>query len=167
MIISVLFSDRKDSMPGPKLIKWFEKTDFSHCAMLINGVVCEAVYPKYRKIDYNIWKDYNSVIKQIDFEVDEKELADVMKAVDSLVGKRYSVAQLALIFSENIIKQSTRSIGEMIGRLKINNNRRLICTESVIRILKEIGLKHEGSYDTISLNDFDSIVSKFKKERGK
>lgn len=166
MKITVVFSDRTDGAVGSKLIKWFEKTDFSHVSVLFeDSYIYEAVYPRYHKIMISDWLKYNKIIKMYSFDVDFKDYVEAHYVATKLIGKVYSVSQLALIFLENSFKKTIKPISDVLGAIKLNNNRQLICTESVILILKQIGLKYDGSNDTISLNDFDSIVSKFKQEK--
>jgi hypothetical protein len=166
MKIRVLFSRPYALGELSKLILWSEKTPFSHVSMLMeDGNVYEAVYPEYWGIAFHEWNKYNEVVKSVDFKVTDEEYEAVAAKIKELIGKRYSFLQLLLIQMENISKKIIKPIGEMIGAIKLNNNRMLICTESCILLLMQIGLKYSGSRDTISLNDFDSIVSQFKKER--
>ena len=168
MKITVVFSDRKEKALLTELIKWEEKTNYSHVSIMFeDSYIYEAVYPYFRRIHVNEWLKYNAIIKTITFDVPLFDYNNAHAKAMSLLGTKYSFAQLGLIYIENSFKRVLCPIGDKFESIKLNNNRRLICTESDLVILKEIGLKYKGSRDTISLNDFDSIVSKFKEEKYK
>jgi hypothetical protein len=165
MKIKVVYSDRLDGMIGAKFIKWFEKTDYSHVGILFeDSYMYEAVYPTFQRIHINDWLKHRKIVKVIELEALMFDYNNAHHKAMSLIGTKYGVFQLGLIFAENILKRAGSPLGEAIGNVKLKN-KQLLCTESNLVILKQIGVKFKGSIDTISLNDFDSIVSKFKQER--
>ena len=166
MKIKVLYSAKRKFKIGAELIKLFECTNYEHVSILMeDGCIYEAVLPSYRKISFFEWSRENIVKKEIVFDVSELEYSKAVERIKSMIGIKYSVMQLGLIFVENIAKIFIRPLGNIISHINLNNNRSLICTEAVLMVLKEIGLKFGESRDTISLRDFGLIVSQFKKER--
>lgn len=144
---------------GSWVIKKSEGTKFDHVAILITdyGIewVYEAVFPNARKIRLDEWKKTFKIIDQYELDLDDLGYLKFISELNSQVGKPYSLIQLILIWTSNVL-----GLFESVIRKTIwNGNKALICTELVARpIHYALDYNFNKSFDVIDLNDIKKAL---------
>jgi hypothetical protein len=158
-----LLSRRKSSLSiGSKIIMWAEKTNFSHSAILINGFVYEAVFPKARSISFVEWSRHNQVVHLYAPITCPEQIVKIEKELSEWVGYRYSVIQVFII-GLGLVKKSWDRI---LSRLHLNGRKYLICTELCGEVLQNnFGVTFDEKLDTLSVRDVFSTLNFLKDER--
>jgi hypothetical protein len=142
---------------GSKLLRWFEDVPFSHCAIEIDGLIYESVYPESRVMRKSDWLARYSIVESFEKEISE-ELADEMEQwlSDRMLGKRYSVWALFVI----AFTMSSKAIESSIIGREFDGSRSLICTELVgLWMIKFFNKKWYEMPDWLSLKDIQNGAS--------
>jgi hypothetical protein len=157
----ILFANSKAwwAWPGRTLIKWVTGKKYSHCAILIRGDhdvdwVYESVFPVSRKIRFLDWhKKYD--VYWVYTLVDEMGMENNL---DPLVGMRYSIKQLLMIYAQIIFEK----IGITVLFNNLNNNH-LICSELIgIYLVNHHGVDFKESSDTLGLDEIEKALERLK-----
>lgn len=111
------------------IIRFFQKTTFSHCVIYHEGFIYEATWPKARKISLDLWLKDNEIVFMLNKDVN-------MHIAEELVGRPYSFMQLFWALFD--------------VKFTLNSVRGLICSEFIARCL--INPPHD-QLDSFDLND--------------
>lgn len=138
-----------------KAIEKSEGTDFNHVAILLNGFVYEAVFPRARKISKYDWDKLFRTIRTYEIELNELEYRLFLEQMLAQHGKPYSVFQCAMIWLSN----SVGVLERFIERIVWNGNKALICSEFVARpLIKAKDFKFENEPDTVGMDEIETCL---------
>lgn len=144
-------------LPGAALIRWADSSPANHMAIMLETYtgqnVYESVIPKSRKISTFAWGKEYSVVQTFTFEVPAHLHFIVREWLESQVGKKYSISQLALIALTVLAP-----VNKLLNWSILNHDKYLICTELCSRFMEEfMGLQVKESHDKISVSDMIRI----------
>lgn len=164
MVVRFLFSNPREAwkQPGAWLIRRADRSKASHFAIAIFGFgtvfVYEAVFPKCRRLPYSEWINHNKIESFHDFEVPTYLEFEVNEWAKSIVGKWYSVPQLALI-AVTIIEP----LNKLLNWAILNHERQMICTEVGSRFIEKfMTLPIKESHDKIGVRDMYEYTDQLK-----
>lgn len=148
------------SWPAKVLIKLITKKDYSHYAMAvhspINGGECfvyEATWPKSKKTPFLEWFKKHEIKKIYTLEADD----DPAIFLEALVGMKYSIWQLCLIYLQIVLN----SVGIEIKFLKGNGSKLLICSEFVaLYLVNYEDVVFDEISDTLGLDEVEKELDK-------
>jgi hypothetical protein len=156
--VKVMLSKRRQWWAvGSKLLMAWEGVEFSHCAVEIDGLVYESVWPEARVVPKAEWLKKYHVTKQWEKEVSE-ETADMMEVwfIEAVVGKNYSLWHLVTIGLTIVSKR----VSSIMTHREFDGSRELICTEAVgLWMSKFFNKKWNELPDWLSLKDIESGAS--------
>lgn len=139
---------------GSKILMAWENVNFSHCAVEIDGLVYESVWPDARVIKKSEWLKKYVVTKQFAVLVSD-ETADQMEEwfTMNIVGKEYSLAHLVIIG----LTLYSKKILNIFSHKEFDGSRCLICTEAVgLWLTKFYGKEWNEFPDWLSLKDIET-----------
>jgi hypothetical protein len=142
---------------GSKILMAWEGVQFSHCAIEIDGLVYESVWPEARVIKKAEWLKKYRVAKQWEKHISE-ELADEMESwfVDAVIGKTYSLWHLVTIG----LTISSKKIQNLVSGREFDGSKALICTEAVgLWMTRFFNKKWNEFPDWLSLKDIENGAS--------
>jgi len=166
MIISFVICDplSKHKQLGSWLIKKIDRSSGSHFAIKKESLAgvhyYDSVWPISKKSNEQDWLKKYKVIKSYSFDVPLHLQADVISFLESLVGIKYAIPQLALIALSILLWPLRKVIYKSI----LNHEKALICSEYgsrfVEKFMKFILLK---SHDNIGVRDMEIMSRKLHK----
>ena len=160
MNVYFVFSDTKVwwKKLGCWLIKFIDKGSGSHFALGITNneeiYYYESVLPKSRVISKEQFLAINEIKKQYLFAVPKELEKEVVRFLDSLVSRPYSIQQLILIF----ISKSLLPTNIFLKGAILNHEKSLICTEVGTRFIEQfMNYKLTKSHDNTGVKDIQII----------
>jgi len=121
--MKIITSAPKTWKIGAELIKFYQKTDFSHVAIIKNDLVFQASHGSVNCMHVDVFLENNKILDSYEVEENEVDMVFVKKQM----GKKYSLLQIAQI-----------AINYLTG-IKItisNGNSKFICSEFVGKALR-------------------------------
>jgi hypothetical protein len=156
--VSVMLAHRREWWTvGSKILMAWERVNFSHCAVEIDGLVYESVWPEARVMKKDEWVKKYRVTKQWGSVVSD-ETADQMEDwfTEHVVGKQYSLPHLVIIG----LTLYSKKILNVFGDKEFDGSKCLICTEAVgLWMTKFYGKQWDEFPDWLSLKDIDQGAS--------
>lgn len=154
--VSFLFASNKKwwAFLSPVIMS-VSKTDFSHCAILVewNGKfkIYHSEFPHGYSQEFSDWLKTYTIRHQFSANVQDLDQAyEIVKWLNKEVVKRYSILQLLLILAYKMIPSQRNRIAGWI----INGDYRDVCSEFMASFMvKFFGVSFEKSDDVIDLND--------------
>lgn len=153
MIFTILCCESKGLWHNPinLAIKFVEKVDFSHYAILADGYVYEAVSPQSRSIPFSQWRDKYDIVRTYTLNVSEPGSSNLLSRIQDELGKPYAYSQILMILMTNMFK--------LKGTLEINGKKALICSEFVARPLAEVlGYKFSVTPDNVGMDELENVL---------
>lgn len=143
---------------GAAILRWSDKSDYAHFAILIeygqSEFVYESILPVSQRLNKYEWLGHYRIQNQITMDVPKYLEKDVLIWSSSMVGKPYSLAQLVLISMLLLFAPLRRILFMPI----LNHDKALICTEMGSRFIERfMTIKLEKSHDEIGLRDMVSL----------
>ena len=154
----VLLAKRKQWYAiGSLILRTVEQMDFSHCAIEIDGLIYESVYPYSRMMKKEQWLKKYEIVHSFEKNISD-ELADLMEVwlSNEMMNKEYSIAQLFLIG----VTICSKALEKTLIGIEVDGNRRVICTELVgLWLSKFFNKKWTERQDWLSLKDIHNGAS--------
>lgn len=153
MTITILCCESKSFLHKPinAAIKLVEGVDFSHYAILVDGMVYEAVSPKSRKIPYTEWTKKYYIVRTYTIEVPLAKQGNFMSMLEEQLGIPYAYSQIVAILLGNVF--------HLPNKVEFNGKRALICSEFIARPLAEVlGYKFTVTPDHIGMDEVESAL---------
>lgn len=153
---------------GAAIIKWGEKTPYSHVYIRrVSKNIGEYVYQataaggvNFMGID--IFNNHNEIFEEYEFEV--QDMSNVLRFFISNAGKEYSIKQI-LILSKIILIHDKLGIKYNSSQSNINGDKEFICSELGAIILKDfLGVSEiPEAQDLITPKKLKPILQKYGK----
>jgi len=168
MRISFLFASNEKwwAFLSPVIMS-VSKTDFSHCAILVEWKGISRVYhsdfPSGKSLEYSEWLKTYKVKHKFSAEINSiEERFEIGRWLNKEVIKNYSVLQLILI----LIYKASPKYRPTISSWIINGDYRDICSEFMASFMvKFFGVRFEKSDDIIDLNDVFEMAKQIEWSR--
>lgn len=141
------------------VIMFFQKTNFSHCAIVItdenHATVFHSEWPVGYCVDMKKWSESYRIRHHFMFNVDDKTAVLMMHWLCNQVRKPYSITQLILMFMHNYIP----FLRPITKRVVLNGDAADVCTEFVASFVEKFfAVDIKKPDDLIDLNDvFDAV----------
>lgn len=127
----IIASSRPKSFKiGAELIKLYQKTNFSHVLVIINGTVFQASNLKTNTYSIKEFLKHNEIVEK--FQID-KSMCD-FKFLFSVLGRPYGIGQIIKITLKYLLVTKVKIIKSI--KFKDNGDQYLICSEYVGKFLK-------------------------------
>jgi len=164
MKVSILLVNNKKwwAKPAGMLIKYVEGVSFSHTALMFehdgSNYVYHATWPQSKRESVSSFQEVHSLYKKYDLEVDADPLV-VYNYLQILLGKKYSVAQLLLIY----LRRTYSFIHAISGGWILNHENSLICSELNAKFLEDFfNVKFQSKLDSIGLREIEQALEELK-----
>ncbi|HZX13710.1 MAG TPA: hypothetical protein VFF49_04845 [Thermodesulfobacteriota bacterium] len=147
MELKILCAARRNFQIGSFIIQKVERMPFSHFAVLVDGFVYEAVWPKSKASYFDLWLHDYRVVRYFDFSTEDECIIKKTRGfISRNNGVRFSILQILIIALSYVISPLKYSI--------LNGKKKLICSEYVARLLLEIFNKpFKKPFDCLSLRN--------------
>lgn len=156
--INVGFS--KNKMLISKLIRWLEKTEYSHVylrfhvSQLNRDVIYEAVGSNVRFVGENTW-NFNTVVEEYEWEVSEEEYKQILQFAIDTSGKHYGIFSMLGL---GIVRVASY-LGITLNNPFSDGDKNFVCSELAAIIMKKYFLN--TSQDNIFPKDVNNVCKKF------
>ena len=92
--INIVFSTSREFKPISWLIKKFLRTEYSHVALEIDGIVYESMALGFRAISFGPWAAKQYTIQSCAIEITDQDLTDCLNFISVNLGREYSFGNL-------------------------------------------------------------------------
>ena len=149
------------------LIRFFQKTPFSHVAIEISGdgyhdepMIFESVIPMSKRLPLKVWsQEHYEPVLTYTFKIpDHKKSMEIFSELYAGIDRKYSTFQILLIGVAMVFPKVHR----IFGQKNWNGRYFLHCSEYGARIGRVIGMKFDEEADTIDLRELQDACEKLK-----
>lgn len=128
--VTIASSEPINKKIGSEVIKFYQKTKFSHVLIIVNDVVFQASHGRVNAFHITEFLSENKIIDSI--EIDHKECD--FEFMFKTLGRKYGFIQLYKISVKYLLLTKIKIIKNF--KYKDNGDKYLICSEYVGRFLK-------------------------------
>lgn len=136
------------------LIRWVNKTPYSHCGVLVSsfngGIVYESTMPKSKCTAYADWLKHYKLMDIVEVTTEKNPT----EFLDTLLGVNYSYTQLLFIALKILI----HPIFKYFTPNTINGMKELVCAEFVACFLEEFTTARFIENDFVTLSDVNKAA---------
>lgn len=128
--VTIASSEPINKKIGSEVIKFYQKTNYSHVLIIVNDIVFQASHGRVNVFHITEFLSENKIVDSIEIDHSECDFEFMFKTL----GRRYGFIQLYKIAAKYLLLTKIKIIKNF--KYKDNGEKYLICSEYVGRFLK-------------------------------